>query len=77
MCFSRKSQKFLIFLGKIQEISALENKYQQFSAYFGQIFAFPTPRLQMFISFKFGNGSQMSDNKLVILEFKYLQNKKW
>ena len=28
-------------------------------------------------SFKFGNGSRMFDEKLVILEFKYLQNKKW
>ena len=33
------------------------------------------PRL--FKSFEFGNGSRMSDEKLVILEFKYLQNKKW
>ena len=32
------------------------------------------PRL--FKSFKFGNGSRISDEKLVILEFKYLQNKK-
>ena len=28
-------------------------------------------------SFEFGNGSRMSDENLVILEFKYLQNKKW
>ena len=28
-------------------------------------------------SFKFWNGSRMFDEKLVILEFKYLQNKKW
>ena len=32
---------------------------------------------RLFKSFKFGNGSRMSDEKLVILEFKYLQNKKW
>ena len=32
------------------------------------------PRL--FKSFEFGNGSRMSDENLVILEFKYLQNKK-
>ena len=32
---------------------------------------------QLFKSFKFGNGSRMSDENLVILEFKYLQNKKW
>ena len=32
---------------------------------------------QLFKSFKFGNGSRMSDKKLVILEFKYLQNTKW
>ena len=25
----------------------------------------------------FGNGSRISDENLVILEFKYLQNKKW
>ena len=31
----------------------------------------------LFKSFKFGNGSRMSDENLVILEFKYLQNKKW
>ena len=28
-------------------------------------------------SFEFGNGGKMSDENLVILEFKYLQNKKW
>ena len=33
------------------------------------------PRL--FQSFKFGNGKRMSDENLVILEFKYFQNKKW
>ena len=33
------------------------------------------PRL--FKSFEFGKGSRMSDKNLVILEFKYLQNKKW
>ena len=32
---------------------------------------------RLFKSFKFGNGSRMSDENLVILEFKYLQNKKW
>ena len=37
----------------------------------------PTPKhTQMFKSFEFGNGSRISDKKLVILEFKYLQNKK-
>ena len=30
-----------------------------------------------FKSFETGNGSKMSDEKLTILEFKYLQNKKW
>ena len=34
-------------------------------------------RPPLFKSFKFGNGSRMSDKNLVILEFKYLQNKKW
>ena len=29
-----------------------------------------------FRSFKFGNGSKMLEENLVILEFKYLQNKK-
>ena len=32
---------------------------------------------QLFKSFEFGNGSRISDENLVILEFKYLQNKKW
>ena len=32
---------------------------------------------QLFKSFEFGNGSRISDGNLVILEFKYLQNKKW
>ena len=32
---------------------------------------------RLFKSFEFGNGSRMSDENLVILEFKYLQNKKW
>ena len=32
---------------------------------------------QLFKSFEFGNRSRMSDENLVILEFKYLQNKKW
>ena len=31
---------------------------------------------RLFKSFAFGNGSRMSDENLVILEFKYLQNKK-
>ena len=73
----KKIKKNCYIFGKHSRNKCFRNKYQQFSAYFGQIFAFPTPRLQLFISFKFGNGSQISDNKLVILEFKYLQNKKW
>ena len=32
---------------------------------------------RLFRSFEFGNRSRMSDENLVILEFKYLQNKKW
>ena len=32
---------------------------------------------QLFKPFKFGNGNRISDKKLAILEFKYLQNKKW
>ena len=32
---------------------------------------------QLFKTFEFGNGSRMSDENLVILESKYLQNKKW
>ena len=28
-------------------------------------------------SFEFGDGSRISDEKLIILEFKYQQNKKW
>ena len=32
---------------------------------------------RLFKSFEFGNGSRMSDKNLVILEFKYLPNKKW
>ena len=32
---------------------------------------------RLFKSFEFGNGSRMSDEKLVVPEFKYLQNKKW
>ena len=31
----------------------------------------------LFKLFEFGNGSRISDENLVILEFKYLQNKKW
>ena len=38
---------------------------------------FPGVRSWLFKSFEFGNGSGMSDENLVILEFKYLQNKKW
>ena len=32
---------------------------------------------RFFKPFEFGNGSRISDKNLVILEFKYLQNKKW
>ena len=32
---------------------------------------------RLFKSFEFGNGSRISDENLVILEFKYLQYKKW
>ena len=31
---------------------------------------------RLFKSFEFGNGNRMSDKKLVILEFRYFQNKK-
>ena len=31
----------------------------------------------MFKSFEFGNGGRMFDEQPVVLEFKYLQNKKW
>ena len=34
-------------------------------------------RAWLFKSFEIGNGSRMSDQNLVILEFKNLQNKKW
>ena len=37
------------------------------------IYNFP----RLFKSFEFGNVSRMSDENLVIFEFKYLQNKKW
>ena len=43
MCFPRKSQKFVIFLGEIQELSALEaniNSLQQISV---KYFPFPHP----------------------------------
>ena len=36
-----------------------------------------TALARLFISFEFGNGSRMSDKNLLMLEFKYLQNKKW
>ena len=40
--------------------------------------SFPAKTAVMAVqSFEFGNGSRMSDKNLVILEFKYLQNKKW
>ena len=32
---------------------------------------------RLFRSFEFGNGSRISDEKRLILQFKYLQNKKW
>ena len=32
---------------------------------------------RLFKLFEFGNGSTMSDENFVILEFKYLQNNKW
>ena len=31
----------------------------------------------LFKSFEFGNGSRISDKKLIMFEFKYLQNKNW
>ena len=33
--------------------------------------------IRLFKSFEFGNGSRMSEEKPVVLKFKYLQNKKW
>ena len=41
------------------------------------VWSCPNSSSRLFKSFEFGNGSRMSDKKLVILEFKYLQNKKW
>ena len=38
---------------------------------------FVTLTAWLFKSFEFGNGSRISDENLVILKFKYLQNKKW
>ena len=35
------------------------------------------PAARLFKSIQFGNGSSISDEKHAILEFKYLQNKKW
>ena len=32
---------------------------------------------RLFKSFEFGSASKMSDEKLTLLEFKYLQNKRW
>ena len=41
--------------------------------YRNRVISISTPWL--FKSFEFGNGSRISDEKLVLLEFKYLQNK--
>ena len=41
------------------------------------VWSCPNSSSRLFKSFEFRNGSRMSDKKLVILEFKYLQNKKW
>ena len=40
MCFPRKFQKFVIFLGKMKENKCFRSKYQQFPVNFGQIFNF-------------------------------------
>ena len=46
-------------------------------AYSRQVCNYRTQSTRLFKLFRFGNGRRMSDKKLVILEFKYLQNKKW
>ena len=42
--FSRKSQKCVILMVKMEEISGLETNIGSFQQIFGQIFAFPTTR---------------------------------
>ena len=71
------SSKPMVELGQIQH--GEETQYQLRPAQEGCV-----PTLdnqsnmpQLFKSFEFGNGSRISDENLVILEFKYLQNKKW
>ena len=59
---------FVRSLGHRDQVQVLENRYTQVSKVLG---------IQLFKSFEFGNGSRMSDKNLVILEFKYLQNKIW
>ena len=48
ICFPWKSQKVVIFLGKMQEIyKCFRSKYQQYPAKFGQIMVFPTPGISL------------------------------
>ena len=68
----------------IFEILELCETYRIFKSCFNLRVLYCTPNLfcpfdhlRLFKSFEFGNGSRMSDEKLVIFEFKYLQNKKW
>ena len=43
MCFSRKSQKFVIFLGKMQKINALEANISSFQEISVTYLPFPHP----------------------------------
>ena len=43
MCFSRKSQKFVIFLGKMQEVNALEANIGSFQEIFVKYLSFLHP----------------------------------
>ena len=64
---------------RFQYISTLLLIKIWFSLWTKKFFIFPQPgkNSRLFKLFEFGNRSRTSDEKFVILEFKYLHNKKW
>ena len=76
MVLMKKTTQHLRYTGRSSRGSYIASTLIQDLQGLGQL-ATISINLQLFKLFEFGNGSRMSDKNLVILEFKYLQNKIW
>ena len=59
MCFPRKSQKFIMFLGKMQEISALEANIGSFQQISVKYLPLPHPGISLMTYFSRGDAKTL------------------